>query len=60
MDDGSTEIMSDQGDIRSDLKVPSALLSEGLTKFSNGEPFMVTVLSAMDKEAIIGFKILTS
>lgn len=52
--------MSDDGDIREDLKIPDGDIGKEInTKFENDEQFMVTVLSAMDEEAVIATKAMT-
>ena len=49
--------MDDSGDTREDLKLPEGDLGKEIqTKFDNDESFLVTVLKAMDEEAVIATK----
>lgn len=56
-DDGYAHLLTDEGDIREDLKVPEGDLGKEIkSRYENGEEFMVTVLKAVDEEAIIATK----
>jgi len=60
IEDGFCELMDDNGDLKADLKVPEGELGEEITKkFDAGEDFMVTVLTAVGEETIVGTKVLT-
>ena len=49
--------MDDSGETRQDLKLPEGDLGrEILGKFEKDENFLVTVLKAMDEEAVIATK----
>ena len=57
IDDGYLALMDDNGDTREDLKLPEGDLGKEIqTKFDNDEAFLVTVLKAMDEEAVIATK----
>ena len=57
IDDGYLALMDDSGDTREDLKLPEGDLGKEIqTKFDNDESFLVTVLKAMDEEAVIATK----
>ena len=59
-DDGFVTLMNDDGETRDDLRMPSEAFPEAHKKITNGfeagNTMMVTVLSAMGKEAIIDAK----
>ena len=60
IDDGFLDLMEDSGETREDLKLPEGDLGKEIkTKFDNDEQFMVTVLKAMDEEAVIAIKAIT-
>ncbi|XP_060085033.1 eukaryotic translation initiation factor 5A-1-like [Ylistrum balloti] len=55
--DGFASLMSDDGNLRSDLTVPKNEVGEDILKrHTNDETFMVTVLKAMGEEIIVGTK----
>ena len=57
IDDDYLSLMDDNGDTREDLKLPEGDLGKEIsTKFDNDENFLVTVLKAMDEEAVIATK----
>ena len=57
IDDGFLDLMDDSGETRQDLKLPEGDLGrEILGKFEKDENFLVTVLKAMDEEAVIATK----
>ena len=57
IDDGYLSLMDDAGDTREDLKLPEGDLGKEIsTKFDNDENFLVTVLKAMEEEAVIATK----
>ena len=57
IDDGFLDLMDDSGDTREDLKLPEGDLGKEIsTKFDNDENFLVTVLKAMEEEAVIATK----
>ena len=57
IDDDYLSLMDDNGDTREDLKLPEGDLGKEIsTKFDNDETFLVTVLKAMDEEAVIATK----
>uniref|UniRef100_A0A3Q1JKY4 Eukaryotic translation initiation factor 5A n=1 Tax=Anabas testudineus TaxID=64144 RepID=A0A3Q1JKY4_ANATE len=54
-------LMSDNGDIREDLRVPENEVGKEIeSKFEAGEEFMVTVISAMGEECAVATKVLAS
>ena len=58
--EGCLSLMEDVGEERSDIRVPEGDLGKEIKdRFENEDTFMVTVLSAMGKEAAIGTKNLT-
>jgi len=60
IDDGFCELMDDNGDDKADLRVPDNDIGKEINeKFENGETFMVTVLSAVGEETIVGTKTMT-
>ena len=60
IDDGFLDLMDDSGETREDLKLPEGDVGKEIkTKFENDEQFMVTVLKAMDEEAVIAIKAIT-
>ncbi|XP_031141048.2 eukaryotic translation initiation factor 5A-1 [Sander lucioperca] len=59
--EGYMTLMSDNGDIREDLRVPETEVGKEIeTKFEAGDEFMVTVISAMGEECAIATKVLAS
>ena len=57
IDDGYLSLMEDSGETREDLKLPEGDLGKEIsTKFENDETFLVTVLKAMEEEAVIATK----
>lgn len=57
IEDGFLTLMDDNGEQRSDLKIPEGSLGKDLTKkFENGEDLIVTVLSAVNEEQVVGIK----
>ena len=54
--------MDDNGETREDLKLPTDadLATEIKTKFEKDDQLMVTVLKAMDEEAVVGTKQMTN
>ncbi|KAM7437417.1 Eukaryotic translation initiation factor5A-1 [Porites harrisoni] len=57
IDDDYLCLMDDAGDTREDLKLPEGDLGKEIsTKFDNDENFLVTVLKAMEEEAVIATK----
>ena len=49
--------MDDSGETREDLKLPEGDLGKEISlKFENDENFLVTVLKAMEEEAVIATK----
>lgn len=49
--------MDDGGDMREDLKLPEGDLGKDIqAKFDNDESLLLTVLKAMDEEAVIAQK----
>ncbi|XP_048398162.1 eukaryotic translation initiation factor 5A-1-like [Stegostoma tigrinum] len=58
--DGYLSLMTDNGEIREDLKLPEVDLGkEILQRYDAGEDIMVTVLSTMNEEAAVGIKHMT-
>jgi len=58
--DGVASLMDDEGETKDDLKVPSGSVGKEIQeKFDEGEHFLVTVLSAMKEEKIVGTTALT-
>merc|ERR1712164_45035 len=58
IDDGFVDLMDDNGDEKSDLQVPEGDIGKEVqTKFDAGDNFVVTVLSAVGEEKIVGTKI---
>lgn len=56
-DDGFLSLMKDDGDIRSDVKLPDNDIGKEIqTKFDKGESILVTILKAMGTEAAIATK----
>ena len=54
------DLMDDDGETKSDLKVPEDDVGKEIReRFDKEENFVVTVLSAMGEEKIIGLKVLT-
>lgn len=57
IDDGYLCLMDDGGDMREDLKIPEGDLGKEIqAKFDNDESLLLTVLKAMDEEAVIAQK----
>lgn len=57
-EDGYVELMDDASTTRSDLKLPDGDLGKEIrTKFDNGDSLKLTVLKALDEEAIITCKL---
>jgi len=57
-DEGYVTLMDDGPNTRSDLKLPEGDLAQEIkAKFENDESVKITVLKAMEEEAIIGYKI---
>ena len=57
-DEGYVTLMDDGSNQRQDLKLPEGDLAQEIkAKFENDESVKITVLKAMDEEAIIGYKI---
>ena len=57
IDDGYLSLMTIDGDTKDDVKAPEGELGEQLqAAFDEGKDLMVTVISAMDEEAVISFK----
>jgi len=60
IEDEFVSLMDDGGDQKEDLKIPDDDIGKEITeKFDKGETFMVTVLSAVGEERIVGLKALT-
>merc|ERR1712080_355367 len=58
IDDGFVDLMDDNGETKSDLKVPDDDVGkEVVAKFEADENFLVTVLSAVGEEKIVGTKV---
>eukprot|EP00042_Codosiga_hollandica_P022702 m.85919 g.85919 ORF g.85919 m.85919 type:complete len:161 (+) comp50894_c0_seq1:797-1279(+) len=56
-DDGFLDLMDDEGNTRSDLKLPEGDLGDQIkAAFDNGDSILVTALAALGEEAIIAFK----
>uniref|UniRef100_A0A7N8XHY2 Eukaryotic translation initiation factor 5A n=1 Tax=Mastacembelus armatus TaxID=205130 RepID=A0A7N8XHY2_9TELE len=54
-------LMSDNGDIREDLRVPDNEVGKEIeAKFDAGDEFIVTVISAMGEECAVATKVLAS
>ncbi|KAG8006152.1 Eukaryotic translation initiation factor 5A-1 [Nibea albiflora] len=57
--DGYLSLLQENGDVREDLKIPEGELGKEIeSKYEGQEEIVVTVLSAMEEEAAIGFKAL--
>jgi len=57
IEDNFLSLMEDDGNTREDLKLPDGDLgTEIKRKFDEGDQFMVTVLKAMNEEAVIAIK----
>lgn len=57
-DEGYVTLMDDSQTTRSDLKLPEGDLAQEIKgKFESDESVKITVLKAMEEEAIIGYKI---
>lgn len=60
IEDDFVSLMDDGGDQKEDLKIPDDDIGKEITeKFDKGETFMVTVLSAVGEERIVGLKAMT-
>merc|ERR1712212_866090 len=60
IDDGFCDLMNDEGETKSDLKVPDDDVGKEVQqKFDADDHFLVTVISACGEEKIIGIKALT-
>merc|ERR1711992_234812 len=60
IDDGFVDLMDDNGETKSDLKVPDDEIGKEVQeRFDNGDNFVVTVLCAVGEEKIVGTKVLT-
>ncbi|XP_047466531.1 eukaryotic translation initiation factor 5A-1-like [Mugil cephalus] len=58
--DGFLSLMDDAGEVREDLKLPEGDLGKELEKkFINDEQFLVSVLSAIGEELVVGTKNMT-
>ncbi|XP_030380235.1 eukaryotic translation initiation factor 5A-like [Scaptodrosophila lebanonensis] len=56
-DDGYVTLLSDNGDLREDLKVPEGELGGALrSEFSEGKDLLCTVLAACGEECVIAMK----
>jgi len=61
IEEGYASLMDDMGETKEDLKIPDDVVgNEILQKFENGTSIVVTVLSAVGEERIVGTKVLTS
>jgi len=61
IDDGFLSLMDDAGETKEDLKLPGGELGEEIQKKSDdGEQFIVTVLSAVGEESVVGTKVLNN
>jgi len=61
INEGYMSLMSDNGDIREDLRVPENDVGKEIeSKFEAGDEFMVTVISAMGEECAVATKVLAS
>ncbi|XP_064650973.1 eukaryotic translation initiation factor 5A-1-like [Lineus longissimus] len=57
IDDGFLTLMDDLGNEKEDLKLPDNDIGKEIQKkFDDGDSFMVTVLTAMKDEAVVGVK----
>ncbi|TKS92855.1 Eukaryotic translation initiation factor 5A-1 [Collichthys lucidus] len=57
INDGYLSLLQENGDLRDDLKVPEGELGKEIqSKYEGLEDVTVTILSAMDEEAAIGYK----
>ncbi|TKS92853.1 Eukaryotic translation initiation factor 5A-1 [Collichthys lucidus] len=57
INDGYLSLLQENGDLRDDLKVPEGELGKEIqSKYEGLEQVIVTILSAMDEEAAIGYK----
>jgi len=60
-DDGFLSLMTDDGDVREDLKLPEGELGEKIQKdFDEGKELLCSVLKAVGEEYVVGFKQNTS
>merc|ERR1712121_392880 len=60
IEDDFVSLMDDAGETKEDLKLPENDVGKEITeKFNKGETFMVTVLSAIGEEMIVGCKAMT-
>merc|ERR1712018_850710 len=58
-EDGFVELMDDNGETKSDLKLPEDDIGKEVQeKHENGDTFMATVLCALKEEKIVGTKVL--
>merc|ERR1719403_449584 len=63
IDDGFASLMDDDGEMKSDLRIPeddgtdNSVGKEITEKHEKGETFLVTVLSACGEEKIVGTKV---
>jgi len=56
--DGYVSLMDDSSDTRSDIKLPEGELGQEIkSKFENNEAIKVTVVKALDEEAIMSYKV---
>eukprot|EP00064_Thunnus_orientalis_P021511 superscaffoldBa00006564_g21676 len=61
INEGYMSLMSDNGEIREDLRVPENDVGKEIeSKFEAGDEFMVTVISAMGEECAVATKVLAS
>ncbi|XP_071340610.1 eukaryotic translation initiation factor 5A-1 isoform X1 [Trachinotus anak] len=61
INDSYMSLMSDNGEIREDLRVPENEIGKEIeAKFDAGDEFMVTVISAMGEECAVATKVLAS
>ncbi|XP_052270710.1 eukaryotic translation initiation factor 5A-1-like isoform X2 [Dreissena polymorpha] len=59
--DGFCSLMTDDGDVREDLSLPDGDIGNEIkAKFEKDESLLITVLKAMDQEAIIAYKAATN
>lgn len=56
--DGSLSLMEDDGHLKTDLNCPSNELGKEIKeRYENGESLTLTVMTAMDEEQVVGYKL---
>jgi len=57
IDDGFLSLMTQEGDTKDDVRVPDGELGEKISaEFEEGKDLLVSVISAMNEEAVVAYK----